>query len=98
MRVRACNLRKFLLSGVAIGCLALSGNAALAREHVTSYSIPAQSLDRALRDFGVQSGATILVDAAIVNGKRTSGHSRSEERRVGKECVCTCHSRVSPYP
>src|SRR3546814_15589360 len=25
------------------------------------------------------------------------GHSRSEERRVGKECVSTCRSRWSPY-
>src|SRR3546814_15931640 len=24
-------------------------------------------------------------------------HSRSEERRVGKECVSTCRSRCSPY-
>src|SRR3546814_11280681 len=24
-------------------------------------------------------------------------HSRSEERRVGKECVSTCRSRWSPY-
>src|SRR3546814_15878673 len=24
-------------------------------------------------------------------------HSRSEERRVGKECVSTCSSRWSPY-
>src|SRR3546814_14654739 len=23
---------------------------------------------------------------------------RSEERRVGTECVCTCRSRVLPYP
>src|SRR3546814_11366720 len=26
-----------------------------------------------------------------------SGKSRSEERRVGKECVSTCRSRWSPY-
>src|SRR3546814_16939226 len=26
----------------------------------------------------------------------TSGQSRSEERRVGKECVSTCRSRWSP--
>src|SRR3546814_8413649 len=26
-----------------------------------------------------------------------SGRSRSEERRVGKECVSTCRSRWSPY-
>src|SRR3546814_12329689 len=24
-------------------------------------------------------------------------HARSEERRVGKECVSTCRSRVSPF-
>src|SRR3546814_8895766 len=27
----------------------------------------------------------------------SSGHLRSEERRVGKECVSTCRSRWSPY-
>src|SRR3546814_14797372 len=26
-----------------------------------------------------------------------SGHARSEERRVGKECVSTCRSRWWPY-
>src|SRR3546814_7981031 len=26
-----------------------------------------------------------------------SPHTRSEERRVGKECVSTCRSRWSPY-
>src|SRR3546814_12923239 len=31
-------------------------------------------------------------DAAVGNG------TRSEERRVGKECVSTCRSRWSPYP
>src|SRR3546814_8349946 len=30
----------------------------------------------------------------IVNG---GGKARSEERRVGKECVSTCRSRWSPY-
>src|SRR3546814_13586383 len=29
---------------------------------------------------------------------RFSAASRSEERRVGKECVSTCRSRWSPYP
>src|SRR3546814_5069122 len=28
---------------------------------------------------------------------RGSGAGRSEERRVGKECVSTCRSRWSPY-
>src|SRR3546814_13736214 len=29
---------------------------------------------------------------------RGEGDARSEERRVGKECVSTCRSRWSPYP
>src|SRR3546814_5147018 len=28
---------------------------------------------------------------------RVEGRTRSEERRVGKECVSTCRSRWSPY-
>src|SRR3546814_12922690 len=44
-------------------------------------------------------------DAAGVTGPLTRDHdvldtwfsSRSEERRVGKECVSTCRSRGSPY-
>src|SRR3546814_5325644 len=29
--------------------------------------------------------------------KPVANHERSEERRVGKECVSTCRSRWSPY-
>src|SRR3546814_13971199 len=29
--------------------------------------------------------------------KTQTAHDRSEERRVGKECVSTCRSRWSPY-
>src|SRR3546814_13949501 len=37
-------------------------------------------------------------DAAVVARKiLTSLQERSEERRVGKECVSTCRSRWSPY-
>src|SRR3546814_21117400 len=32
-------------------------------------------------------------DVIVVGG----GNTRSEERRVGKECVSTCRSRWSPY-
>src|SRR3546814_12428304 len=31
------------------------------------------------------------------NAPQTSPTNRSEERRVGKECVSTCRSRWSPY-
>src|SRR3546814_14411079 len=40
-------------------------------------------------------GGSYGIDAA---SRRFFGHSaRSEERRVGKECVSTCRSRWSPY-
>src|SRR3546814_19002151 len=29
---------------------------------------------------------------------REERHDRSEERRLGKECVHTCRTRLSPYP
>src|SRR3546814_7196059 len=55
-----------------------------------------------LRDVGVQGiygpGSNVVECAADV--LRLLGHNmppRSEERRVGKECVSTCRSRWSPY-
>ena len=42
----------------------------------------------------------VLVPAAAgipFTGKKQSGFSRSEERRVGKECLRLCRSRWSPY-
>src|SRR3546814_4508030 len=36
-----------------------------------------------------------LVERAA--GSPRAGRARSEERRVGKECVSTCRSRWSPY-
>src|SRR3546814_20155031 len=38
-----------------------------------------------------------LIGAAIKSGKEVQGVKRSEERRVGKECVSTCRSRWWPY-
>src|SRR3546814_4709662 len=39
-----------------------------------------------------------IVFALIVNGRpKAYPIERSEERRVGKECVSTCRSRWSPY-
>src|SRR3546814_8642387 len=36
-------------------------------------------------------------DLLVVGNKDPEYRSRSEERRVGKECVSTCRSRWSPY-
>src|SRR3546814_3075111 len=35
--------------------------------------------------------------SSAVAARRCDGTWRSEERRVGKECVSTCRSRCSPY-
>src|SRR3546814_11546734 len=40
---------------------------------------------------------TILASAALMHSLHPSTALRSEERRVGKECVSTCRSRWSPY-
>src|SRR3546814_21056748 len=37
-------------------------------------------------------------NSAIETAERLVRCIRSEERRVGKECVSTCRSRWSPYP
>src|SRR3546814_19510516 len=43
-------------------------------------------------------GVPPSIDAVVVGGlPRTGTTYRSEERRVGKECVSTCRSRWSPY-
>src|SRR3546814_14684544 len=42
----------------------------------------------------------VRVDAAAITtltNLQLRGWARSEERRVGKECVSTCRSRWSPY-
>src|SRR3546814_6297989 len=41
--------------------------------------------------------AYVLNDRVVWSGPRVGLRYRSEERRVGKECVSTCRSRWSPY-
>ena len=41
-------------------------------------------------------GITMANISVLKNGK-AKAVKRSEERRVGKECVSTCRSRWSPY-
>src|SRR3546814_5183993 len=49
-------------------------------------------------EFLVLVGLAALVIAGIGMGGGVSSYlERSEERRVGKECVSTCRSRWSPY-
>src|SRR3546814_10176969 len=39
-----------------------------------------------------------LISAMVDHALQSGVSVRSEERRVGKECVSTCRSRWSPYP
>src|SRR3546814_17429163 len=42
-------------------------------------------------------GEPSKVDRTLLDTLSAAGMIRSEERRVGKECVSTCRSRWSPY-
>src|SRR3546814_11905854 len=44
----------------------------------------------------VDNGQTVVI-GGVYEFKSREDLSRSEERRVGKECVSTCSSRWSPY-
>src|SRR3546814_13497599 len=52
---------------------------------------------RGQRDRARQREALELAVARGVEQLRRGLRARSEERRVGKECVSTCRSRWSPY-
>src|SRR3546814_16038803 len=73
----------------------------------TSASAVSDLVQDALREIEAQTRAKglIIEDVPIIAMDletivRDLGHevTRSEERRVGKECVSTCRSRWSPYP
>ncbi|MGB3805162.1 MAG: TonB-dependent receptor [Sphingopyxis granuli] len=73
MRLRASALQHILLGSVAIGGLVLTATPAAARDSLVNYNIPAQPLGRALKDFGLQNGMTVMADTAVVRGKMTQG-------------------------
>src|SRR3546814_11821451 len=58
-------------------------------EHDEDLSERQNLLQLRLKPLGMMDAAAIIRDIASVD--------RSEERRVGKECVSTCRSRWSPY-
>src|SRR3546814_16527865 len=48
-------------------------------------------------DVSMASSPGFLADGKRIQYMAVGGVDRSEERRVGKECVSTCRSRWSPY-
>src|SRR3546814_16628630 len=61
---------------------------------VTFLKLIAAEPDIARVPFMIDSSKWSVIEASL---KCVSGKPRSEERRVGKECVSTCRSRWSPY-
>src|SRR3546814_13272973 len=44
----------------------------------------------------IQESSDAAITTAVMDGRTAKALYRSEERRVGKECVSTCRSRWSP--
>src|SRR3546814_17527559 len=93
---RRRHTRCALVTGVQTCALPISRTAVL-QTRGTSFSVTS-----------CEAGANPVDEVQVVEGTvdayrgRNSvnvkaGDSRSEERRVGKECVSTCRSRWSPY-
>src|SRR3546814_18026502 len=85
-----------LQSGGSITQLPISGRLSLTGINFDSETV-----------FAIYNGDTLTMTNSVVGGIRnfggnavmqgTNALTRSEERRVGKECVSTCRSRWSPY-
>src|SRR3546814_14604924 len=56
----------------------------------------ADKLRRSMATFKSTGGVTHFEDK-MIGGMNKRGYTRSEERRVGKECVSTLGCRWSPY-
>src|SRR3546814_6244924 len=64
---------------------------------VTGVQTCALPISQAGRLIGVELRPGVPRDRAAGEAGDRTGAQRSEERRVGKECVSTCRSRWSPY-
>src|SRR3546814_20208319 len=62
-----------------------------------AYSGQFEYLERALDRLQLVIPATLLIIFVLLYLIFGRFDERSEERRVGKECVSTCRSRCSPY-
>src|SRR3546814_11958699 len=58
---------------------------------------PAGHIDHLLKARDAMHRREAVLRLVLGFGNALVNHYRSEERRVGKECVSTCRSRWSPY-
>ena len=73
--------------------------AAVEEQSVTTQEINRSVTDAARGTRAIAADVTGLADAVETSSSHSNSSraTRSEERRVGKECVTTCRSRWSPY-
>src|SRR3546814_12015205 len=64
--------------------------------HFGLWNLSHRRFDVAVISLGVDFLHGLNLGDLLLSGSRF-GRFRSEERRVGKECVSTCRSRWSPY-
>src|SRR3546814_3211145 len=95
---RRRHTRCALVTGVQTCALPICGHSAnSAIVYLTIVTLLAQVVDtRGARNF-ILVAAGLLVAAIGCSRVYLGVHWRSEERRVGQECVSTCRSRWSPY-
>src|SRR3546814_6251159 len=94
-----------LVTGVQTCALPiLRGRNLQMRDRAYMEQVTGQTLDPDLWEMALQNtvndqenAARLMSEYAILKHRRDEEHKRSEERRVGKECVSTCRSRWSPY-
>src|SRR3546814_3229895 len=93
---RRRHTRCALVNGVQTCALPISGNVGHLVDKVVAFGGDAVQFDDEQR---LEVERIADVDERFGGMDRGSiHHLRSEERRVGKECVSTCRSRWSPYP
>src|SRR3546814_8457566 len=86
--LRGAGHKPYVIPGGGSTPIGALGYVACAQELLT------QSFEQSVRmDHVVHATGSAGTQAGLVVGLR----GRSEERRVGKECVSTCRSRWSPY-
>ena len=95
---------KWVLGWTIVGCLVAPGTlSAQAKSSAAKSWTPPKTPDGQpdLEGYWTNATLTPLERPAQLAGKATltpeEAAARSEERRVGKECVLTCRSRWSPY-
>src|SRR3546814_16929509 len=69
----------------------------LAARGIQQPGIQAESRTAEKLGIGVHQGGPELVELHVQQFGAVAVADRSDERRVGKECVSTCRSRWSPY-